>query len=420
MGPLAPILRILSEDADSRVPGAWVKAVFVCPRASENGAQRDAKRWEKVTARTVMLTRAPAIKLVVDAGGRQRTETVGLEAWPARVEALLTEGTRNLHLQAADRDWHARLSKGGRWLVGRGRLSPVAGTAATATVPAHDRQPNHSLPAADPRVQALFVATGLFGLHGTLRGEQRDKYRQVQHFVELLRPLPVWQAARDGGHPLRIVDAGCGKAYLSLALYLFGQLRGVDIELHGVDRNGEVLQGVKAAAAELGYTGVAVHDEAIQEFAERSAAESVDLLVSLHACDTATDDAIVAGVALGAGAIVVAPCCQHELAGQLERNGPGRPGENGKHALLGPGLFRHRMADLLTDALRAAALEACGYHVDVLEFVSAEHTARNVMLRAWLRAPGPGRDVAAAKGRAAFEALAAEWAVQPSIARMLA
>ena len=172
-----------------------------------------------------MLTRAPAVKLVLDLGDRQVTETVGLDDWPARVDALLADGTRNLHLQGPDRDWHARLSKGGRWLVGRGKLTTPARASVSAGTPAalpmHDRQPNHPLPDADPRVEALFVATGLFGLNGVLRGTERDKYRQVQHYVELLRPLGVWDVAANEHRPLRILDAGCGKAYLSLALYLF-------------------------------------------------------------------------------------------------------------------------------------------------------------------------------------------------------
>jgi hypothetical protein len=129
--------------------------------------------------------------------------------------------------------------------------------------------------------------------------------------------------------------------------------------------------------------------------------------VSLHACDTATDEAIAAGVRLGAEAIVVAPCCHHELAGQLAA----RP----KDALLRHGLLLGRQADLVTDALRAAALEMSGYRVDVIEFVAAEHTAKNVMLRA-LRAPSAAR---ARRAAAEYLELRVRYGVVPSIERLL-
>jgi hypothetical protein len=129
--------------------------------------------------------------------------------------------------------------------------------------------------------------------------------------------------------------------------------------------------------------------------------------VSLHACDTATDEAIAAGVRLDADAIVVAPCCHRELAAQIA----GRE----KDAVLRHGLLLGRQADLLTDALRASALEALGYRVDVIEFVSAEHTAKNVMIRA-VRAPSALR---AARARREYDALVDRWGVEPSLERLL-
>jgi hypothetical protein len=131
------------------------------------------------------------------------------------------------------------------------------------------------------------------------------------------------------------------------------------------------------------------------------------MLVSLHACDTATDDAIAAGVRFGAEAIVVAPCCHHELAAQIARQG--------KDGVLRHGLLLGRQADLVTDALRAGALEIAGYRVDVIEFVAAEHTAKNVMLRA-VRDPSPQR---AERARTEFAELRERYGVDPKIGRLL-
>jgi hypothetical protein len=129
--------------------------------------------------------------------------------------------------------------------------------------------------------------------------------------------------------------------------------------------------------------------------------------VALHACDTATDEAIAAGVRLGADAIVVAPCCHHEVAAQIARNE--------KDGLLRHGLLLARQADLITDALRAAALESLDYRVDVIEFIAAEHTAKNVMLRA-VRDPSPAR---ARRAASEFAELRDRYGVDPAIGRLV-
>jgi SAM-dependent methyltransferase len=227
----------------------------------------------------------------------------------------------------------------------------------------------------------------------------RDKERQVQHYVELLRTLPVWERER-----IRVVDAGCGKAYMSLALVAYGREVGTRVELVGLDANPQVIETVQAIAARLGYDEARFETTTIAAY---ESSEPIDLLVSLHACDTATDEAIAAGVRLGADAIVVAPCCHHELAAQIS--------QRDKDALLRHGLLLGRQADLVTDALRAAALETVGYRVEVMEFISAEHTAKNVMLRAQ-RAPSRER---AARAAAEYAELRDAWGVDPAIGRLL-
>jgi SAM-dependent methyltransferase len=336
--------------------------------------------WRKlvadgVAATPVELRRGPAVKVVDGV----RTETVPHASWPARLDQLL-ETARNVHLHAPGGDLHARRTKRGRWLVSRGKPS--------STVPAdprHDRAKQHPLPVDHP----LFAAT-----HSS-----PAKRRQVQHYVELLRPLPLWERER-----IRVVDAGCGKAYLSLALVAYARERGTQIDLVGLDLNPGVVQTVRDVAGQLGY------DEASFEATSIAAYESdepIDLLVSLHACDTATDEAIAAGVRLGAEAIVVAPCCHHELAAQIE----GRSAD----ALLRHGLLLGRQADLITDALRAAALETVGYQVDVIEFVSTEHTAKNLLLRA-VREPSPGRERRALDQ---YRELRDRYGVDPAVGRLV-
>jgi len=328
-----------------------------------------------VTATPVDLARGPALKVVDGA----HTETVDRAVWPERLDALLADA-RNVHLLAPDGDLHARRTKKGRWLVSRGRPSSDA-----APTGRHDRGKRHPLPADHP----LFRATHI----------SRDKERQVQHYVELLRPLPIWERDR-----IRVVDAGCGKAYMSLALVAYGREVGTRVELVGIDVNPSVIETVRGVASSLGY------DEAqfeVSTIADYASDEPIDLLVSLHACDTATDEAIAAGVRLDAEAIVLAPCCHHELAAQIATRE--------KDGLLRHGLLLGRQADLVTDALRAARLEIAGYRVEVMEFVSAEHTAKNVMLRAE-RAPSKSR---ASRAAAEFVELRDRYGVDPAIERLL-
>ena len=321
------------------------------------------------------LRRGDAVK-VVDG---PRTETVSLGEWPERLDALLAAAT-NVHLLAPDGDVHARRTKKGRWLVSNARPSSHA-----AASEQHDRAPRHPLPAGHP----LFDATK----------SSRDKERQVQHYVELLRALPFWDRER-----IRVVDAGCGKAYMSLALVAYGREVGTRVELVGLDSNASVIETVRGIADGLGYDEARFEATTIDAYRSD---EPIDLLVSLHACDTATDEAIAAGVRLGAEAIVVAPCCHHELAAQIAKQE--------KDGLLRHGLLLGRQADLVTDALRAAALESIGYRVDVIEFVSAEHTAKNVMLRA-VRLSSPARE---ARGREEFAELRDRFGVDPAIGRLL-
>ena len=328
-----------------------------------------------MTATPVTLRRGAAVKLVDGAN----TEIVPRADWPARLDVILADA-RNVHVLSPDGDVHARRTKRGGWLVSHARpSSPVA------ISDRHDREPQNPLPKGHP----LFAATKI----------SRDKERQVQHYVELLRALPLWQRDR-----IRVVDAGCGKAYMSLALVAYGREVGTRVELVGLDANPGVIFTVRAIAEQLGYDEATFEATTIEGYAGDG---PVDLLVSLHACDTATDEAIAAGVRLRAEAIVVAPCCHHELAAQL--------GRQTKNGILRHGVLLGRQADVVTDALRAAALETHGYRVDVIEFVATEHTPKNVMLRAE-RAPSRPR---VERARREYVELRDQWQVTPAIERLL-
>lgn len=396
-GPLEPVLALLTDGV------AWRKCVIT---PAKQGAA--AVCWQKLTAEPVRLARGVSIKVVTRSGKNEATSTLAPSAWRVHLAEALSAGPCHLDVMAADHDWHARRTKAGRWLVTRARPS-------LATSPAeprpHDRATTFALPPEDARAQALFIETGLFSKNGQLLGDAASKFRQVQHYLELLRPLPLWTA----GSTVRVVDAGCGKAYLSLALLVWAERQGVEVALDGIDVAEDVVETVSGIAGRLKLPNARFHRASVSEFAA-SRTESVDLLVSLHACDTATDEALASGVKLGARAIVLAPCCHRELDDQIQ-TAAGLPAAEHWQGTIRSGLLRHRLADLVTDSLRADALEALGYHVDVAEFVSPDVTARNLMIRAVRRErPSLSADRA---GWERYCALAHEWSVHPALEGLL-
>lgn len=243
----------------------------------------------------------------------------------------------------------------------------------------------------------LLRVIGLMNADGSISASDAKKYKQVNHFVELCRP--VWERLVAGravseAAPLRVLDLGCGNGYLGFVLAEALRLAEVPTRLHGVDRRADVIAQCRARAEALGHAGLSFAEASIAEVEPEATplAGAPDLVVALHACDTATDDALALAVRAGASSILAAPCCQHELAEQL------RHADDTASAPV-PAILRHSKlrqdyAAGLTDALRVELLEACGYVVDAIEFVGSQHTPKNLLLRAHRRHPGAPVDPA--------------------------
>jgi SAM-dependent methyltransferase len=223
----------------------------------------------------------------------------------------------------------------------------------------------------------------------------------VNRFVELVDDIV--HSLRPTG-TLRVVDFGCGKSYLTFAIHhLLTVLRGREVELVGLDLKEDVIAACSALAERSGARGLRFERGDIAGF---DPGADVDLVVSLHACDTATDEALAQAVRWRADAILAVPCCQKEAYRQLESS------------LLAPllrhGLAKERFGALVTDALRAQLLELAGYRTQLVEFVALEHTAKNVLIRAVKGNPA-GADV-----RAAYEELRDSLGLEPTLERLLA
>jgi len=196
-----------------------------------------------------------------------------------------------------------------------------------------------------------------------------DKFRQINRFLEFIEDiLPELPKDRE----LVMIDFGCGKSYLTFAMYYYlRELKGLDIRITGLDLKEEVIRHCGALAKKYGYEKLTFQTGDIASY---GGADAVDLVVTLHACDTATDYALEKAVRWGAQVILSVPCCQHELNRQIHCDA--------LEPVLKYGLVKERIAALVTDALRAGRLEEQGYQVQLLEFIDMEHTPKNILIRA--------------------------------------
>ena len=253
----------------------------------------------------------------------------------------------------------------------------------------NNREKQYLLPEGEP-VPAL-VDLGVFTPDNKIVRAKYDKYRQINRFVELID-----QAFRDDRREaLTILDFGCGKSYLTFILYYyFAVKQGRKVRIIGYDLKADVVEHCNALAEKYGYEGLRF----VRADVSRDAlyGERVDMVVTLHACDTATDYALYYAIQKGADYIFSVPCCQHEVNLQMKKGGE-------LDVFLRHGIVRERMAALLTDEIRTLVLEDLGYKVDVIEFVDLDNSPKNLMLRA--RRTGRRSE----KGRALARELAARY-----------
>lgn len=219
------------------------------------------------------------------------------------------------------------------------------------------------------RVVPFLVDLGVQTRDGKIVNSRYDKFRQINRFLEFIEDIvPILPRDRQ----IHIIDFGCGKSYLTFAMYYYlHQLQGLDIRITGLDLKEDVIRNCNQLAQQYGYDQLTfLHGD----IADYTGCDRVDMVVTLHACDTATDYALYKAIRWQAGVILSVPCCQHEVNKQIECEA--------LEGALRYGLIKERLSALFTDALRADILEEQGYETQVLEFIDMEHTPKNILLRA--------------------------------------
>ncbi len=352
-------------------------------------------------------------RLQVTSYDGQQARASNLEPGPdavAAVEQLLAEPYANWHLDTTTETVQLRVTKKGDALVHR--AARERGLVETAR--AHDRVKPRLLDPTDPVLRVV----GIADQHGRIKPTRQAKYRQVEEFLRALDAAV--EAAQAAGtlpatgpeRPLRVVDLGCGNAYLTFAAYAHLTTgRGLHVRMVGIDLRPQSLQRNTSLSDELGWGPLTFAQGAIADADPTGAlGGDPDVVLALHACDTATDEALARAVGWRAPVVLAAPCCHHDLQTQLHAKGVPSPfGLATRH-----GILAERLADVLTDAARAALLRQRGYRVEVIQFVEAGDTPRNVLLRAVRTDAPPSPDV-----QHEIDDLTSTWQVRPALARML-
>ena len=395
---MSPVARISLEEAFSRAllyfanPDAIARIVL-------SGRRRNMQtNSERIDIRPVSIKEKLHFQVSTSDGRVVTTKNYLPTELP--INEYIRSGYANILIEGMQESFTLRITKKDEPLIS---ITSGAGTVNLA----HDKKKERLLDAGDPFLREV----GISDSSGQIKPSKSDKYRQVEEFLRLL--TPTLTSAIEAGQikkptiaaPLTIVDLGCGHAYLTFAAHQYLRTLGMDVKVIGIDvrtasrdRNNEI-------ARKLGITEtIEFRAEEIADTALRQA----DVAIALHACDTATDDAIAWAVKADAKLMMIAPCCHHDIQSQLSET------PEPWSLITRYGIMRERLADLLTDSLRMQILKLRGYRVEAIEFIGGEHTPRNLMIRA-VKTGATVDPIEVTR----YEEMIAAWKVKPALARLL-
>jgi len=358
VSPSEPAAIFVQKTLTSLADGSFVRLVLSKPINTELP--------QKVFGRAVKLRNAMHLSLTLRHSTRDVTQNLTLPEVTAWLSEQLGQNFRSALLGTTTRDWQFIFKEGGG-----ARL--IDHRPADKNAPAREHDQKHA-GLLDASAKDWLTGLGILDVDGKVRVSMADKHRQINHYLEIVSHLArecgwVGAALPQGLH---FADMGCGKGYLTFGLWhLFARTWKQPVRVTGVESRTELVTATNNLARRIQAAGL----EFTRGEIAKAELSSVDALIALHACNTATDDAISRGIELGTKLIVVAPCCHKEIRPQLGKPEPFA-------AVLRHGIMEERMAEWATDGLRALFLEWAGYRTKLMEFISGEHTPKNLMIAA--------------------------------------
>lgn len=350
--------------------------------------------YQKVTIRPVKLNEHLVFQAEYTVGNQVIHENLLPDEAEKKAMQLLKDNFKQINLFTIYEDMQVLAAKPDR--------PRIVTKPATKGMPSlsHNREKKRLIPEGEPC--DFLIRLGVMDENGKVVQKHYSKYRQINRYLEIVEDV---FACLPRDRRLRIIDFGCGKAYLTFALYYYLKvLKGKDVQITGLDLKKDVIRFCSKVAEDLGYDQLQFLMGDIADYTS----DYADMVVTLHACDTATDYALINAVNWNSRVILSVPCCQHELFGQI-KNELHQP-------MLKYGILKDRLTEYLTDGLRGLKLEAAGYDVAMIEFTSLEHTARNIMIKA-VKAEKPD-PVRAAEAQKQYEDLRDFYHVHPAIEQL--
>ena len=358
-------------------------------RAVLSGRRRNMQtEFERIDIKPVLIKEELKWQIISSDGKKDITKNVEIDF---NFTQLFSSGYANLVVDTQTESYQVRISKKDEALVSVSKVNLSRDLS-------HDRQKQRMLAESNQ----VFKALDMSDLLGRIKPSKMDKYKQVDEFLRLIsQTLDTQDLKQD---EISVVDLGCGHAYLTFAVGEFLKDKYKKVSILGVDERDESKEHNEKVALKL-----KVEAKFIAAKISDTPNQVVDIAIALHACDTATDDAIYWAVKNNAQVIMAAPCCMHELQTQIKE------APEPWALLTKNGLVKERLVDLITDSLRAQILKLLGYRVDIVEFIGGEHTARNILIRA-VKTNQISSDI----DKDRYQQMLSQWQIKPYLAKLLA
>lgn len=351
-----PIAEFIERIGTSLQDGTFVRLVLSGPTQPDDGLER-------VTVRRVVLKQVPHLAVTFKRRTNDISKNLPMEKAMGWIEEQVHGEWKSALLGTTQKDWQLHFPH-----KGKPQLSMHKASVATAPAATHDRERVRMLDAA---ANDWLSALGVVDPSGKVLPSMNDKHRQINRYLEILSHL-LDDCGWRPGQPLNIADMGCGKGYLTFAIWHWlRRTKNSPVEVLGVEARPDLVEKTNGIAQEINAGGLSFMEGTIDSVRVKE----IEVLIALHACNTATDEALKRGIELRSKLIVVAPCCHKEVRPQLQHPTVLAP-------VLRHGVMEERMAEWVTDGLRALYLEWAGYKTKVFEFISSEHTPKNLMIAA--------------------------------------